>query len=66
MWLFIISGQLWNVNTAGFLLLLNDYIVHNTSMDKDEAALGVTIMGNFIKLLYLHVQLIGNVQKRAK
>jgi len=47
----MISGLLWNSNTAGFLLLLNDYIVHNTSMGKDEAALGVTIMGNFINLL---------------
>jgi len=38
--------MLWNVNSAGFLILVNDYIVHNTSMDTEEAALGITILGN--------------------
>jgi len=39
------TSLLRTTNTAGFLILLNSYIIHNTDMDKDTAALGVTILG---------------------
>jgi len=62
-WLFIISGMLWNINSAGFLIFLNDYIIQNTNMDKDEAALGVTIIGNiFANYSFIYIQLISKVQ----
>jgi len=41
--------MLWSANASGFLILVNSYIIHNTEMDANEAALGVTVTGEEIQ-----------------
>jgi len=55
------NGLLWNVNSAGFLILVNDYIVQNTSMNTDEAAFGVTVIGNTIRTVYIYASVYASV-----
>jgi len=49
----MISGMLWSSNDSGFLILVNSYVIHDTEMDANEAAFGVTVTGEEIHLIFL-------------
>ena len=45
-WSLLINGLFWSGNSSGFLIFVNNFILHRTGMSEDEVALGITIIGN--------------------
>lgn len=45
-WALLVNGVFWCANSSGFLIFVNDFILHRTGMSEDEVALGITIIGN--------------------
>ena len=46
-WSLLINGLFWSGNSSGYLIFVNDFILHRTGMSEDEVALGITIIGNY-------------------
>ncbi|XP_067950417.1 monocarboxylate transporter 12-like [Watersipora subatra] len=44
-WAMLFNGLLWNINVASFFILVTDFALQATGINKDEAAFGVTIVG---------------------